>query len=330
MGFEMLNRTFTLGIDLGGTATKVGLFTPIGNLIERIDYRTPSHDFDALLRDTGDQIIGLLARNGADAATVTSIGVAVPAIVRDDGELELCVNVDLELERFKECLHGLMPAARIAAINDANAAALGEMWQGGQRGVRDFVLVTLGTGIGAGIVCDGTLLLGNGGAAGEIGHLCIDPHEPEPCNCGNHGCLEQYASGSALVKMVGRSIAQGQTSLLGGNREYGAKEVFDAAEAGDAVARRAVDVFTENLALALAQISCVLAPDVIVLGGGLSGSADVYIEHLRDLYAAHAFSACRDTPIICASLGNSAGIYGATYHAMRDDGDVMPVFGDRL
>lgn len=329
MRLEMLNRTFTLGIDLGGTATKVGLFTPIGNLIERIDYRTPSHDFDALLRDTCDQLEGLLARNGADPAAVTSIGVAVPAIVRDDGVLDLCVNVDLDLERFKECLHRLMPAASVAAINDANAAALGEVWQGGQRGVRDLVLVTLGTGIGAGIICDGALLLGHGGAAGEIGHLCIDPDESEPCNCGNLGCLEQYASGRALVQMVGHSIAQGKASLLGSGLEYGAKEVFDAAKAGDDVAQQAVDVFTGKLALALAQVACVLAPDVIVLGGGLSGSADVYIERLRAVYAAHAFSACRETPIVCASLGNSAGIYGATYHAMQGSGDVMSVLGDR-
>jgi len=316
MGLETLNRTFTLGIDLGGTATKVGLFTPIGNLIERIDFGTCSDDPRMLEDDARRNIGELLERNGAGPRSVTSIGIAVPGVVDEQGGLSLCVNVDLDLPGYEAMLHGLMPAARLAAINDANAAALGEVWQGGHAGIRDLLFVALGTGIGAGIIHDGALLLGRGGAAGEIGHLCIDPSESDPCSCGNHGCLEQYVSAKGLAHMVERTLAATDTaSTLRRVAIRGAREIFDAAAAGDEAARAAVDVFTSRLALALTQLACILEPEIIVLGGGLSGSADVYLDDLRRLYTTQAFSACRDIPIVRAALGDSAGIYGATYHA---------------
>lgn len=328
MKLKALNRTFALGIDLGGTATKVGLFTPAGNLVERVDFDTCKDGPAAIAAESERHIRALLERNGANPNSVTAIGVAVAGVVGATGRMSLCVNVDLDLTTFKDMLSALMPNASIAAINDANAAALGERWQGELRDCQDFVFVTLGTGIGAGIVAAGHLVRGRSGAAGEIGHLNVNPHEDGTCNCGGHGCLEQYSSGSGLLRMVGNSLAAGQHSTLEGPSPYGAKEVFDAAASGDKVAQAAVSTFTDCLARGLALVACTLDPQVIMLGGGLSGSASVYLDALRESYAKQAFPACRSIPLECASLGNSAGIYGAAYHAMRCANQVVPALGD--
>ncbi len=299
-----------LGIDLGGTATKVGLFRADASagatggleLVERVDFTTAAHDFER----TEAEILALLSRHGCTPEDIGYLGIAVAAIITPEGSQRFATNIDFDLAEYRGFLEKLLPNARIAAINDANAAALGEAFC--HDDYPELLLVTLGTGIGAGFVHDGRVLVGLHGTAGEIGHLCVNPAEPDLCNCGRHGCLEQYSSALGLARMM---VAAGRP------RPEGAKEVFDAAAAGDPAAKEAVSTFSHMLAFGLAQITCVLDPDLIVLGGGLSASADVFLDDVTRLYREFAFRPCRDVPIGVASLGNSAGIFGAARFALQ-------------
>lgn len=271
-------------------------------LIERTDFTTAAHDEER----TEAEIRSLLARHGLEPADVDCLGIAVAATITPEGSQRFATNIDFDLAQYREFLSRLLPCAHITAINDANAAALGEAFQ--HDGFPELLLVTLGTGIGAGFVRDGRVLVGRHGTAGEIGHLCVNPAEPDLCNCGRHGCLEQYSSALGLARMMENA---------GRPRPAGAKEVFDAAAADDPVARDAVTTFSRMLAFGLAQITCILDPDLIVLGGGLSASSDVFLDEVRRLYREFAFQPCRDVPIDVATLGNSAGIFGAARFALQ-------------
>ncbi len=196
--------------------------------------------------------------------------------------------------------------------NDANVAALGEMWQGGAKGSKDVIMVTLGTGVGGGIIVDGKIVAGYNGAGGEIGHITVNNDEIEPCNCGQYGCLEQYTSATGIVRMAKRKLAktQDETSL----RKYEnitAKDIFDEAKAGDAVALLLVDEVGEILGSTLSNIACVVNPEVIVIGGGVSKAGQILIDTIKKHYQETSFKACRDTRFELASLGNDAGIYGS-------------------
>ena len=205
-----------------------------------------------------------------------------------------------------------MTGLKVRVGNDANVAALGEMWQGGAKGSSDVILVTLGTGVGGGIIVDGKIVAGFDGAGGEIGHITVNNDEIEPCNCGQYGCLEQYTSATGIVRMAKRKLAKtSEETKLRSYDRLSAKNVFDEAKAGDSVALGLVDDLGEILGSALSNMACVVNPEVIVIGGGVSKAGQILIDTIQKHYVETAFHACRNTRFELARLGNDAGIYGS-------------------
>ena len=229
---------------------------------------------------------------------------------------ELCANYDagaycgkpshfighLQTNKIKKVLVG----------NDANVAALGEIWMGTAKGCRSAVMVTLGTGVGGGVIVNGKVIDGAHGAGGEIGHITVNRHETATCGCGKHGCLEQYSSATGVVRCLKKLLDENPDAdcVLRG-KDFEAKDVFDAARSGDALAAREVDEMTDTLGMALASIASTTDPEMFLIGGGVARAGDVLFDPLVEHFKTYAFKSCRETPIKAASLGNDAGIYGA-------------------
>lgn len=253
-----------------------------------------------------------MVENDLTKDMVEGIGIGVPGAVDKDGVVNRAVNLGWDIVPLAEEL-GKLSGMKVKVGNDANVAALGENWMGSGKGYNSIVMVTLGTGIGGGIIIDGNILTGANGAAGEIGHIVVNEQEIEACNCGHYGCIEQYASATGIVRMAKRALAG--TSEDSKLRTFGeavsAKDVFDCARAGDKVACDVVDQVCGMLGATLAKIGCVVNPDAFIIGGGVSRAGQILIDALQEPFKAQVFHACKDTPIVLATLGNDAGIYGA-------------------
>ncbi len=305
-------REYGFGVDIGGTACKIGLFRMTGELLEKWEIPTDRREGGKhILADVAAFLEGKLEEKGIQKEDVEGIGVGIPGPVRPDGSVPLCVNLGWENVNVREQLGRLTGGMRVEAVNDANAAALGEMWQGGGKGSGSIVMVTLGTGVGGGVVLDGKVVAGSHGAGGEIGHLTVRPDENVPCNCGRKGCLEQYASATGIARMARERLAQGrQPSVLRHTREVTAKDVFDAYKAGDALAADTVGEFARVLGNALSNIACVADPEAFVIGGGVSKAGKPLLDAVEEQFRKSAFPSCAGTKFALASLGNDAGIYG--------------------
>ncbi|MDE7061730.1 MAG: ROK family protein, partial [Lachnospiraceae bacterium] len=207
----------------------------------------------------------------------------------------------------------------VKAGNDANVAALGEMWQGGGKGYQDVVMVTLGTGVGGGIILGGKMVAGSNGAGGEIGHIMMDENETDTCGCGKKGCLEQYASATGIVRMTKKLLAKDtRESSLRALADVTAKDIFDAAKAGDALALEAVDGLGKMLGTALANIACVVNPEVFVIGGGVSKAGEILTDTVEKYFMERTFHACRNAKFALATLGNDAGMYGCVHMLLEN------------
>lgn len=306
-------KPYAFGIDVGGTTVKCGFFNTDGTLVEKWEIVTRKEEGGAhILPDIADAIRGKLAERGAGLEDLEGVGIGVPGPVLDDGVVNGCVNLGWGVFNVAQELSGLLDGVRVLAGNDANVAALGEQWHGGGKGCRNVVMVTLGTGVGGGIIIGGKILAGGHGAGGEIGHMQMRKNETAVCGCGKKGCLEQYASATGIVRMAHIALEKErkQPSLLDG-QEVTSKSIFDAAKAGDATALSLVDSLGEMLGSALAHITAVVDPDVIVIGGGVSKAGQILLDAIKKHYRPAAFHACRDTEFKLAVLGNDAGMYGA-------------------
>ncbi len=307
---------YCIGIDVGGTSVKCGLFTTEGELEEKWSVATNTDNGGAnILPDVARALDAKLAELGIDKADVAGAGLGVPGPVDADGVVPVAVNLhwgrkDVAGE-FSE-LSGLTSAVG----NDANVAALGEMWRGGGEGYRNVVMVTLGTGVGGGIIVDGKMIAGAHGAGGEIGHFNVNPHETIKCNCGNAGCLEQYTSATGIVRLANEELAASDDPSALRGEEVTSKNVWDAYKDGDALAARVVEKFARYLGRALGIIASTVDPDVFIIGGGVSNAGDPLIDAVTAVYREMAFSSCKDTPIVLAKIGNDAGIYGAAKLAL--------------
>lgn len=305
-------KKYGFGVDVGGTTVKVGFFETDGKLIDKWEIRTNTEENGkAILPDIAHAIDNKLAQEGISKSEVEGVGIGVPGPVRSDGVVNNCVNLGWGVFNVAEEL-GRLTGLKVKVGNDANVAALGEMWKGGAMGCADVIMVTLGTGVGGGIIVDGHIVAGFNGAGGEIGHITVNNDEIEPCNCGQYGCLEQYTSATGIVRMAKRKLAKSneETSL----RKFAdltAKDIFDEAKAGDAIALQLVDDLGEILGSALSNVACVVNPEVIVIGGGVSKAGQILIDTIQKHYVETSFHACRNTRFELASLGNDAGIYGS-------------------
>lgn len=303
---------YVFGVDVGGTTVKMGLFTVEGELLDKWEIKTRTQENGKyVLPDIADSIKAKTAEKNIDSADVTGVGIGVPGPVKEDGTVLRCVNLEWGIINVEDELKALV-GFPVKAGNDANVAALGEMWQGGGKGHSNLVMVTLGTGVGGGIILNGKMLFGVNGAGGEIGHICVDDSETETCGCGNKGCLEQYTSATGVVRLAGRAMAASdKASVLREMPEVTAKDVFDAAKAGDDLAAEIVDTQARILGRALAQIACVVDPEIFVIGGGVSKAGAILTDSVQKYFVHYAFHACRSTSFALAQLGNDAGIYGA-------------------
>ena len=211
------------------------------------------------------------------------------------------------------------PRRSIIYGNDANVAALGEMWKGGGQGHDDLVAVTLGTGVGGGIIVQGKLLAGATGAGGEIGHIHVEDNETDRCGCGKKGCLEQYGSATGIVRIANRVLTETDEASVLRDGEITAKSVCDAAKAKDAVAIKVMEKFGEYLGRGLASIACVVNPEIFVIGGGVSKAGEMLFDYIRPNYEKYVFHGSKNTKFALATLGNDAGIVGAARLVLEQD-----------
>ena len=302
---------YVFGVDIGGTTVKIGLFTTQGEMVEKWEITTRTDEGGKyILSDIAASVEDKLAEKRIEKSDVAGVGMGVPGPVKADGTVIKCVNLGWGIFNVEEELSKLL-ALPVKAGNDANMAALGEMWQGGGKGHKDIVMVTLGTGVGGGIIVDGKIVAGFNGAGGEIGHITVNNDEIEACNCGQYGCLEQYTSATGIVRLAKRKLAKStdETSIRA-IENLTAKDVFDAAKAGDQIAIGLVDEVCEILGSTLSNIACVVNPEVIVIGGGVSKAGSILLDNIKKHFVETAFMACRDTKFALADLGNDAGMYG--------------------
>ena len=302
---------YCFGVDIGGTTVKLGLFTTDGEIVDKWEIKTRTENQgEAVLPDIAEALREKLEEKKIDRDEVEGIGVGVPAPVNAEGVVQNTANLGWgykEVKREMEELSGM----RAEIGNDANVAALGEMWLGAGKGRKNIIMVTLGTGVGGGIIIDGKPLVGAHGAGGEIGHLCVNYEETDHCGCGNTGCLEQYASATGITRLANIRLAKDDTSSVLRGQEVSAKTVFDAVKAEDAVAKEIAEEFGKYLGHAMANLAAVVDPSAIVIGGGVSKAGEVLIEYVEKNFKERAFFANKDTEFVLATLGNDAGICGA-------------------
>lgn len=297
------------GVDVGGTTVKLGFFNEAGTLLDKWEIPTVTENGgEAILPDVADSVAEYLKKKGISADAVIGIGLGVPGPVGSDGTVYECHNLGWGIFSVQQALESLT-GFPVRVDNDANMAALGEAWKGS--GCENMVMVTLGTGVGGGIILNGKPVGGAHGAAGEIGHLTLERDEPEACTCGKRGCAELYCSATGIVRLAKRYLESHDTpSVLRSLQAVTCKDVFDAAKAQDTAALAIMEQVYSYMGQLLADLCCVVDPEVVVIGGGVSKAGQMLLDGAARYFQQFAFPACRGTRFNLASLGNDAGIYG--------------------
>ena len=307
-------KPYAFGVDIGGTTIKMGFFNTDGKFVDKWEITTRTeNNGEKILPDIARSIKKKLKDNELALDDLEGVGIGVPGPVLSDGVVNQCVNLGWGVIDVRRELSSLLDGIYVAVGNDANVAALGEQWNGGGKGHDNVVMVTLGTGVGGGIILGGKIVAGSNGAAGEIGHMKVRDKETAVCGCGKKGCLEQYASATGVVRLakLGLSKASAEESALKNLEEITAKDVFDYAKSGDEYSLSVVDEVGKMLGEAIAHITCVVDPDVVVIGGGVSKAGQILLDAVEKYYTPAAFHACRGVDFKLAVLGNDAGRYGA-------------------
>jgi len=309
---------YAFGIDIGGTTIKIGLFDTEGTFVEKWEIPTRKDDGGVLiLPDIAQSIKDHMSQRNITFKEVIGAGVGVPGPVLADGTVNGCVNLGWGVMNVGKELSLFLDNIPVSVGNDANVAALGEQWRGGGQGHDNVIMVTLGTGVGGGIILNGHILTGVHGAAGEIGHIHMKDGEDLACGCGNHGCLEQYASATGVARRAKEALAKGDTkSSLSSLENVTAKDVFDVARTGDQLALDLVDETGHLLGEAISYLTLTIDPDLVVIGGGVSKAGQILIDAITKHYKPLAFHATRATEFKLATLGNDAGMYGAVRMAL--------------
>lgn len=302
---------YCFGVDIGGTTVKMGLFEKTGEILEKWEIVTRREDEGkAVLPDVAASVAEKIQAHHLKEDEIIGIGVGVPAPVTEDGVVKGSANIGWGYKEVKKELEELTGFSTEVG-NDANVAALGEMWKGGGEGKSNLVMVTLGTGVGGGVIVGGKVIIGTQGAGGEIGHMCVNYEETEVCGCGNRGCLEQYASATGIVRLAKRKLAEDKRETVLQAESLTAKDVFDAVKAGDCVAQEIAEEFGKYLGYCLANIAAITDPAVIVIGGGVSKAGEVLLPYIQRPFLERALFANRGVEFRLAKLGNDAGICGA-------------------
>lgn len=303
---------YVFGVDVGGTTVKMGLFDQSGTVIDKWEIPTRTENSgEKILPDIAAAIKSKMTEKSISKADVAGVGVGVPGPVDGNGIVHRAVNLGWAEVDLKKELTTLLDGMHVEAGNDANVAALGEMWKGGGQGHKNLVAVTLGTGVGGGIIVNGEIMTGATGAGGEIGHIHVEDHETEACGCGNYGCLEEYASATGITRLANRALKASDKESVLRNGEVSARTVFDAVKAGDELAIEIAKQFGDYLGKGLGVIAGIINPEIFVIGGGVSKAGEVLFEYIKPSFEKTAFHGSRDAIFALATLGNDAGIYGA-------------------
>lgn len=315
---------YYVGIDIGGTTAKFCLYRSgegEEGIISKWNISTDKAlDSDTQLANIAESVKTSCKEQGISINDVSGIGIGIPGPVNADGVVLECVNLNFGIVPVRDIMAKLTGIDNVVVGNDANVAALGEMWKGGAEGFKDVLMVTLGTGIGGGLIIDGKIHVGSGGAAAEIGHITVNPDEPECCGCGCHGCIEQYASATGVVRIAKDILANDNNSVLNADTVT-AKDVFDAAKNGDRVALEVVNRFAGYLGMALSNIAAVADPQVFIIGGGVSAAGTIITDSVKKYYEQFSMNALKDREIRLATLGNDAGVLGCIKMAIDGDDD---------
>lgn len=301
-----MNNKIALALDLGGTNIRLAAIGEDGTVFSRSRSATPKNS-------SSNEIISIIValadecrHNVPDPSLVFAIAAAVPATIDERaGVLNKLPNLPaLEGVNLRDILSNKLGIPAILE-NDANAAAYGENWLGASRGVDDSICITLGTGVGGGLIINGVPFRGKDGTAGELGHVCVEP-QGVPCGCGGRGCIEQYASATAIVRMAREAGIEASSSF----------EVFNAATGGSAVAVEVFRVMGSYLGIGISSLINVLNPEMVVLGGGVSAAWELFIGPVKDEIAVRSFrQPAERANIVRAELGDDAGILGAARSA---------------
>lgn len=302
---------YLLGIDIGGTTVKIGLFNNLGELLDKWEIETRKiENGKYILSDITKSINEILEDRNISKDEVLGAGVGVPGPVKDDGTVLGCVNLGWSVFNVSTQLEKLLHIP-IRVANDANIAALGEMYKGGGKGYKNVIMVTLGTGVGGGVIVNGKIVAGATGSGGEIGHINVNPHEKVSCNCGRKGCLEQYTSAIGIVRLAHEILErENLDSRLRNIENITSKDVFDLAKDNDQLSLKVIEKFSSILGRALSNIACICNPQAFIVGGGVSNAGDILLDNIKKYYFKNSFFAIDDTDIKLAILGNDAGIFG--------------------
>ena len=300
------------GVDIGGTTVKMGLFMVDGKVTDKWEIPTRKEENGKyILEDIAKSVKERMQRDTLTLEDIAGLGIGVPGPVKEDGTVLKCANLGWGVFNVADTVRELTGIENVKVGNDANVAALGEMWQGGGKGYNNLVMVTLGTGVGGGVILGGKILTGSNGAGGEIGHIRVNYEEKDVCGCGKTGCLEQYASATGVVRLAKKALEKKEKKTTLVADDLSAKAVFDAAKAGDELAMDIVEKFGFYLGMALAHISQVIDPEVFVIGGGVARAGQIIIDEVSKNYEENVMFALKNKAFKMAELGNDAGIYGS-------------------
>ena len=303
---------YIVGVDIGGTSIKIGCFNEEGVLAKKWSIPTRTENNGAhILSDIAVSIDSEMNEQHISIENINGIGIGVPGPIINDSVVNKCVNLGWGVKDVAAELTSLINIRNIKVANDSNAAALGELWKGAGEGHHNACFVTIGTGIGAGLIINDAIVPGAFGAGGEIGHIHINDNETQLCSCGGCGCVEQYAAAPGILRKCRKLLSESPLdSVLREIPELTVKDIFDYAKRGDIISMTVVDYCADALSRALACVSNVADPEIFILGGGVSNAGDILIDAVQNHFRHYAFHASRKAKFRLAELGNDAGIFG--------------------
>ena len=303
---------YGFGVDLGGTTVKIAYFDENGTMLDTWEIPTVTAEGGKqILPDIAASINEYRSSYSIPDTSLLGLGIGVPGPVDASGMVNRCVNLGWGV--FNICNElGALTGLPVKAGNDANVAAMGEYWKGGGKGCKNMVFVTLGTGVGGGIIIEGRLLHGSHGSGAEIGHMVLNPQETIVCNCGKRGCVEQYCSATGIVRLAKNRLDRDNApSSLRSLENITCRDIFDAGKAGDQVALEILEQYFDYMGQFLGNICSVVDPEVVVIGGGVSKAGDILLKGIEPYFKKYVFHAASTVQFNLASLGNAAGSYGA-------------------
>lgn len=301
---------YGFGVDILGTHLKFGFFEESGKLLEKWQVTLPGYrDSNQIIPAIAEEVERYLSMKGIFEDDIIGIGVGVPGPVSSNGVVNKCVNFSWGVFNIDRALSGLT-GLHVKASNTANLSALGEYWM--DDSIRNMVLMVMNTGLGGGIVCEGKLVNGANGGAGEIGHIIVNKDEKEACTCGKYGCVEQYCSPTGIVRVARRQLNASRTpSMLRGKKFFDYQDVLRAAASGDKLAKDVMAQVYDYAGQALAAVCCVTNPDTIMLGGEFCRIGQPALDGISRAFRKYVFHANEGVRFQFAALGQDDVLYGA-------------------